>query len=174
LRRGELFALRWKDIGEGDTVLSVREAVYEGHFDTPKTAAGVRRVPLSLAARALLMDWRSRAHRSGPDDLVFSTWSGKPISPNNVFRAAVYPACEGLGLPRATWLTFWRTYASWAHEVGMPGKIIAQVMGHAKVDTTLNIYAQVLDGSVREAAERVCRRLITIDHSAPEVASVTH
>ena len=46
--------------------------------------------------------------------------------------------------------------------------------GPAKVDTTLNIYAQVLDGSVREAAERVGRRLITIDHSAPEVAHVTH
>jgi integrase len=47
------------------------------------------------------------------------------------------------------WLTFRRTYASWAHEVGMPGKVIAQLMGHAKVDTTLNVYAQVLDGSVR-------------------------
>jgi len=41
-------------------------------------------------------------------------------------------------------------------------------------DTTLNVYAQVLDGSVREAAERVGSRLITIDHSAPEVATVTH
>ena len=173
LRRGELLALRWKDIGEGDTVLSVREAVYEGHFDTPKTAAGVRRVPLSPAARALLTDWRRHARRSEPDDLVFSTWSGKPISPNNV-QKVIYPACESLGLPRATWLTFRRTYASWAHEVGMPGKIIAQLMGHAKVDTTLNIYAQVLDGSVREAAERVGRGLITIDHSAPEVALVTH
>jgi len=173
LRRGELFALRWKDIGEGDRVLSVREAVYEGHFDTPKTAAGLRRVPLSPAARALLTDWRRRARRSEPDDLVFSTWSGKPISPNNVLKV-IYPACEGLGLPRATWLTFRRTYASWAHEVGMPGKIIAQLMGHAKVDTTLNIYAQVLDGSVREAAERVGRGLITIDHSAPEVALATH
>jgi hypothetical protein len=56
----------------------------------------------------------------------------------------------------------------------MPGKIIAQLMGHTKVDTTLNIHAQVLDGSVREAAERVGRGLITIDHSAPEVAVVTH
>jgi len=53
-------------------------------------------------------------------------------------------------------------------------KVIAQLMGHAKVDTTLNVYAQVLDGSVREAAERVGSRLITIDHSAPEVATVTH
>jgi integrase len=148
--------------------------VYEGHFDTPKTAAGLRRVPLAQATRALLSDWRGHVRRSEPDDLVFATWSGKPISPNNVLRAAVFPACERLGLPRATWLTFRRTYASWAHDVGMPGKAIAQLMGHAKVDTTLNVYAQVLDGSVREAAERVGSRLITIDHSVPEVATVTH
>jgi integrase len=56
----------------------------------------------------------------------------------------------------------------------MPGKVIAQLMGHAKVDTTLNVYAQVLDGSVREAAERVGSRLITLDHSALEVATATH
>jgi integrase len=37
----------------------------------------------------------------------------------------------------------------------MPAKVIAQLVGHAKVDTTLNVYAQVLDGSVREAAERI-------------------
>jgi integrase len=173
LRRGELFALRWKDLGENGT-LTVREAVYEGRFDTPKTAAGLRRIPLAPPARALVVAWRARSERTEPDDLVFSTWSGKPISPNNVLRSAVFPACEKLGLARTTWLTFRRTYASWAHDLGMPGKVIAQLMGHAKVDTTLNVYAQVLDDSVRDAAERVGSKLITIDHSAPEVATATH
>jgi hypothetical protein len=42
-------------------------------------------------------------------------------------------------------------------------------MGHAHVDTTLNIYTQVLDGSLREAAEKVGRELITIVQS-PEGA----
>jgi integrase len=55
-----------------------------------------------------------------------------------------------------------------------PGKVIAQLMGHAKVDTTLNVYAQVLDDSVRDAAERRRSKLITIDHRAPEVAATTH
>ncbi len=81
-----------------------------------------------------------------PDDLVFATWSGKPISPNNVLRRWVFPACAKLGLPNATWLTFRRTYSSWAHEKGVPGKVVAELMGHAKVDTTLNVYTQVIDG----------------------------
>jgi hypothetical protein len=36
LRRGELFALRWQDIDREARVLTVREAVYDGTFGTPK------------------------------------------------------------------------------------------------------------------------------------------
>jgi integrase len=101
--------------------------------------------------------------------LVFSTWSGKPISPNNVLRRWVFPACEALGLKRVTWLTLRRTYSSWAHAKGVPGKVIAQLMGHTKVDTSLNVYTQVLDGSLRTAVEKVGSELFTIVHN-PEWA----
>jgi integrase len=162
LRRGELFALRWRDIDEQDGLLSVREAVYDGTFSTPKTEAGVRQIPLSGPARALVHDWRERARGAEPGDLVFPTRVGTPIAPANVLRRCVFPACKRLGLPNATWLTFRRTYSSWSHERGVPGKVIAQLMGHANVDTTLNIYTQVLDGSLREAVERVGGSLFTI------------
>jgi integrase len=44
----------------------------------------------------------------------------------------------------------------------VPGKVVAQLMGHANVDTTLNVYTQVLDGSVRAAAEEVSGPLFKI------------
>jgi hypothetical protein len=75
--------------------------------------------------------------------------------PTNVLRRWIVPACEALGLKRVSWLTLRRTYSSWAHEKGVPGKAIAQLMGHAKVDTTLNVYTQVVDGSLRRAADTV-------------------
>jgi hypothetical protein len=53
----------------------------------------------------------------------------EPISPNNVLRRAIFPACERLEIPRATWLTFRRTYPSWSHDRGVPGKVVAQLMG---------------------------------------------
>jgi hypothetical protein len=37
-------------------------------------------------------------------------------------------------------------------------------MGHANVDTTLNVYTQVLDGSLRDAVEKVGGELFTIVH----------
>jgi len=73
LRRGELFALRWQDINEDSRVLMVREAVYDTPFDTPKTEAGLRQIPLSEAALRFIGEWKHRAatdksapRRSGP------------------------------------------------------------------------------------------------------------
>jgi hypothetical protein len=46
-------------------------------------------------------------------------------------------------------------------------------MGHAKVDTTLNVYTQVLDHSLRRAAEKVGSELITIDHKTEGTSGIT-
>ena len=77
-------------------------------------------------------------------------------------------AGDQLGLPHATWLTFRRTYSSWSHDKGVPGKVVAQLMGHANVDTTLNVYTQMLDGSVRDAVEKIGGELFTIVHRPKE------
>ena len=75
---------------------------------------------------------------------------------------------------RATWLTFRRTYSSWSHEQGVPGKVVAQLMGHANVDTTLNVYTQVLDGSLRAAVDKIGTELFTMVQSPPGGSSLTH
>jgi len=174
LRRGELFALRWQDIDEEARVLTVREAVYDGTFGTPKTEAGLRQIPLSEAALGFIRVWKQRAGRTEPDMLVFSTRTGKVISPNNVLRREIFPACERLGLPHATWLTFRRTYSSWSHDKGVPGKVVAQLMGHANVDTTLNVYTQVLDGALRAAVDKVGGELFTIVHRPEDSGASIH
>jgi integrase len=162
LRRGELFALRWKDIDEHDRSLTVREAVYEGTFSSPKTTAGLRKVALPDGAVKLLTDWKSQAKSTDQDALVFATRFGHPISPQNVLNHWIFPACKQLGLPKSAWLTFRRTYSTWLHQNGTPGKVVAQLMGHAKVDTTLNLYTQVVDGAARAAVEHVGDPLFSI------------
>ena len=162
VRRGELFAFRWRDFDQANRCLQVREAVYEGTFDEPKTDASVRLIPLPEMAVELLQTWQSRARRTAPEDLIFSTVSGKPISPNNVLRTWIWPACQAADLPRVTWLTFRRTYSSWAHQKGVAPKVVAALMGHTKIETTLNVYTQVLDGAAREAADRVGSELARI------------
>ena len=47
-------------------------------------------------------------------------------------------------------------------------------MGHANVDTTLNVYTQVLDGSLRAAADKVGSELFTIVHSPEGTGVLSH
>ena len=60
LRRGELFALRWKSLSLDEGHLTVDEAVYEGAFGTPKTSAGLRRVRLAEATVRLVTEWKQQ------------------------------------------------------------------------------------------------------------------
>jgi hypothetical protein len=61
------------------------EAIYEGTLDRPKTEASVRLIPLADPTD-LLQTWRQRVEQTAPEDLIFGTASGTPISPTNVLR----------------------------------------------------------------------------------------
>jgi hypothetical protein len=52
--------------------------------------------------------------------------------------------------------------------------MIAQLMGHANVDTTLNVYTQVLDGSLRTAIDTIGSKLFTIVHNPENPGALTH
>jgi len=47
-------------------------------------------------------------------------------------------------------------------------------MGHAKVDTTLNVYTQVIDGALRSAVDKVGAELFTIVHKPENGSGLTH
>ena len=51
--------------------------------------------------------------------------------------------------------------------------VVAELMGHVSVDTTLNVYTQVLDGSLRAAAENVGGELFAIVHQPVEAGALT-
>jgi integrase len=128
-------------------------------FDDPKTMAGLRTVPLPEAALQLLAAWKARAKKTSLHELVFSTVSGKPIGPSNVLRRWIWPACAAADLPRAHVPT--NVFLVCTRQ-GHPGQGLARIMGHTKVDTTVNVYTQVLDGAVRAAADRVGSELFRI------------
>jgi hypothetical protein len=122
----------------------------------------------------LLRQWASARDLGEPEALMFATRSGKPIAPKNLPARWIVPAGTALGLPRISWLTFRRTYASWAHEKGVPGKVVATLMGHAKVDVTLNTYTRVIEAAARTAANVIGSELFSIVQSTDRGMELTH
>ena len=79
-------------------------------------------------------------------------------SGNQILRRHVYPACEALGFPHASWLTFRRTFDNWLHKNGIPAKDIAEMMGHAEVKMQF-VYTVGMDENKRIAADRLGKEL---------------
>lgn len=96
LRIGELLALRWQDVDLETGMLRVRQTVYEGHFDEPKSQRSNRTVPLGARGVAIFLRWRPEILNS--EALVFGTRNGSPLSRRNLLQRQLAPIAKQLGI----------------------------------------------------------------------------
>ena len=81
LRIGKLLALRWHDIDLERGCLRVRQTVYEGRFDDPKTRRSRRRYPWATEESR---SWLGRRpSRRDPEALVFASGQGTSLNRRN-------------------------------------------------------------------------------------------
>ena len=159
LRIGELLALRWRALDLELGTLSVRESVFEGTIQQPKTQKARRTIPLGPHAITLLKEHRDRAARKNADDFVFPNRLGAPLRESKLLERVLQPAAERAGLGRVTWHQFRHIHSSLLNDLRVPVKIAQEQLGHASISTTLNIYTHVVDASHRQAIEALERQL---------------
>lgn len=170
LRRGEAAGLRWEDIDFERGVAKVvrtRTTTYRGEVveGPPKTRSGERVVPLAPPVIRALREWRreqnARRLAAGPawagDDWVWATERG-PIRPDSITLWWVQHAKRhGLGL-RLHDLR--HGVATLMAQSGVPPRVIAEVLGHARPSFTLDVYAQAPDlRAMRAALETITSAL---------------
>ena len=158
MRRCELFALRWCDVDFEKSVIPVRQRIYEGVIDTPKTPRSIRDLPIPRWLAEKLLKHRDRIGGC-PASYVFAGSSGKPLNPVSMClcQRVLQPALSALGLPRVSWHCFRRTLATWLSERGTQIKTTQELLGHSSVNTTLEYYVQSLTESRKQAIEMVGR-----------------
>lgn len=165
LRRGELLGIRWGDLDLNAGTLRVQQTVLvlagAPSIQQPKTDAGRRTVKLSADVVAALekhrLAWveRKLSAASWTDlDLVFCTGEGKPLNPNNLYRA--YNAIVArANVPRIRLHDMRHTHATLLLAAGTPIKAVSERLGHAKTSITLDTYAHVLPDMQDRAVEAI-------------------
>jgi len=58
------------------------------------------------------------------------------------------------------WHTFRHTYRSWLDETGAPMKVQQELMRHASIQTTMNVYGQAMSNSKREANSKIVEMVL--------------
>jgi integrase len=101
MRRGELLALRWRDVRLLDGVVQVREAYVKSRFTTPKSRSSRRLLELGPRTNELLGErWRESAFQ-GEDELVFChPDKGTPLDASRLARVYLRTALRRAGITK--------------------------------------------------------------------------
>ncbi len=169
LRVSELIGLKWRCI-HADSI-TVEERFSRGDWSTPKTSASAATIGVAPAVitrihrlKTVTVDVRAgtgtrhyRAVKSaGPDDLVFqSLRSGRPMNDQNILKRHIQPAARRLGLSFVNWRCLRTSHATWLVQAGADCKSVQFQMRHARVSTTMDIYAQTVPAAQRRALEQL-------------------
>jgi integrase len=169
LRRGEICALRWRNVDLNAAQISVVESLEQTkaglRFKSPKSGKG-RTVALS----ATVVD-ELRAHRVkraqemlrlgvrlSDDDLVLGHADGSMVTPIYISQLWARTIAK-TRLARLRFHDLRHAHATHLLANGVHPKVASERLGHSKVGITLDLYSHVIPGMQEDAAAMVDRAL---------------
>lgn len=154
MRQSELIGLQWGDLRLTEARLTVKRSVFKGMIGAPKTARGSRTVRLTTLAVDALIRHKNKHERS--DLWVFSTKNGTPLDCGNLHRDHWQRLLDDAGLPRTSFHAGTRhTCATLLLGQSVHPKLVADLLGHASIKTTLNLYSHAMPSMQEGVADAI-------------------
>lgn len=168
LRKGELLALRWKDIDFEKSTLSVKQTLatcdkWEIKFQVPKTEKSLRTISIDSETLQVIKRWQLKQKeyflRMGikptkdGEQLLFVSEENKPLYLDYVNHNLKIIINEN-NLKRITPHGFRHTHCSLLFESGASLKEVQVRLGHTDIKTTMDIYTHVTKRQTEETANR--------------------
>jgi len=141
LRKGELLALRWRDVDWPSARVRVRQNYVRGEFGTPKSTRSTRSIPMADEVAGELDRLYQQSRWQGDGDLVFAhPATGGPLPKANVTRR-MRAALKAAKLDSSHRFHDLRhTFGTRMAAGGVPMRTLQEWMGHRDLATT-QIYA---------------------------------
>ena len=144
LRICEVLGLKWEDIDFLQKTANVLRSFVDGSIGPCKTEVSQQPVPLDEIVLEELVCWRSTCLYSQAEDWVFGSerlFGRMPVWPDSLRSKILQPAARKAGITKQIgWHTFRHTYSSLLAETGNDVKVVQELMRHAKVSTTMDLY----------------------------------
>jgi integrase len=161
LRRGELIGLRWQDVDFENLILHVRCSLVVMVEGAPKTEASLKDVPLDAQTAESLWAWRQRSPHQAPRDWVFAsphTKGKQPYWPGTLWRYYGKPALKRAGVTKqVSYHTFRHTFGTLLNANGENPKVVQELLRHASLKVTTDVYMQAVSPQKREAQGNLVR-----------------
>jgi integrase len=161
LRQSEARGLRWQDWNETDQTLMISRAVWHTRVGPTKNASSEGSIPVLPLLQDLLTRRRERLRPNDSDYIFAGTRHGRPLDFHNLQNRIIKPAfkkAKFMDEPGVEWLGyhgFRRGLASNLFGLGVNPKVIAAILRHSDISTTLQFYIQTPDRESRTAMEKL-------------------
>ena len=151
------------DVDPFKKLVRVRQAVWRGKVQTPKTKNAIRDIPIPVEIVDAL-----RVHiGSREEGFVFVTKSGRPWNADLVLKRHLHGK---LKVVNGNVHTLRHTFATRQHNAGVPVSVVSRILEHGSISTTLNIYTHAFAKHM-EQFERQHARILGA-YRAPDVSAV--
>ena len=188
-RVGEVIGLTWKEVNFEKNYIRVDHSMNytplyndrkcKFRIELPKTAAGIRNIPMLNKVREVLLEEKERQKATksgckvvidGMTGFIFLNRYGMPFTPESINREiarivddyntaeelkAVREKREPLLIPRFSCHVTRHTFCTRLCENETNVKVIQTVMGHKDIQTTLDIYAEVSEKKKQDVFEQL-------------------
>jgi integrase len=133
-----------------------------GEEGSPKTAAGVRSVPLSAQFVSALKAWKLQSRFSKPDDLIFASRQGGHIGHDNLIKRQFLPHLASVKVKRFNWHSLRHFAVSTWIEAGMSPKTVQTFAGRASLQVTMDRYGHLFPSEDhKRAMDNIAQHLFT-------------
>lgn len=165
LSRSELAGLKWGDIDWMGRKINVRRGVVEGHEDDTKTKARKKPIPLDSMVADIFAAIRGASAYQDDTDWVLASPRQHGLMPydmNEIQASHIRPAAEAAKVwaPGFGWHTFRHSYRTWLDDAEVPLSVQRDLMRHADIKTTANIYGAVHVDRLRKANQGVVKGIL--------------
>jgi len=161
LRISEVLGLQWRDFDWETRQVQIRRSWVCGRAGEPKTENSRRPMPGDLALEKILREHRRRLPSSLQSEWVFpSKRTGMPAHPWSAQRRWLLQAGEKVGTMRLGWHAFRHTYSTLLNEHGTDVKVQQELLRHADIRTTMNVYTRAVPERLRKANSKLVRLLL--------------
>ncbi|NSZ19334.1 tyrosine-type recombinase/integrase [Agrobacterium vitis] len=165
LRRGEIIALRWRDVDLATATIAVRQSAEQVGTEVryKETKSGKSR---SVALSSTVLEELKRHRlaqaeeqlklgtRPGTDSFVIAQIDGSPLKPVSLTHEWTRLLAK-TSLPRIRFHDLRHSHATQLLAAGVHPKIASERLGHSTIGITLDLYSHVMPGMQANAAEQV-------------------
>ena len=166
LRLGEIGALRWSNIDTSANTITVNGTLARKknfgdgdnktilYVSSPKNRSSYRQIPLPGFLAAMLRQYQGNGKNRGECFVLSNTPTPMDTRTLQKYYMSILKRVD---IEHRKFHTIRHTFATRALEMGVDIKTVSELLGHATVTNTLNIYAHSLMEQKKRAIEKLSR-----------------